>query len=263
MIRTAIQVSVRSAVAAGLAVATAQVLRLEFPLYALIAAILVTDLSPARTRQLGAPRLAGTIVGAALGAALSYLGAIHKIGAILIGAGVFAAIFLSHVTGMKDSAKLAGYVCGIVLLTHSDRPWSYAAYRVIETALGIGAGVAVSLVPRLLKLEELNPIGFEQPKPRNGLLRQIARDFLQLPSTFLRTKVDLDLSVTTTKMDVSNPAAGEALDRLIAGKRTIWLWPGEFSEAWKRVAARSCGGPTSLRHDPGLQRFKSSTGTDF
>jgi uncharacterized membrane protein YgaE (UPF0421/DUF939 family) len=154
MIRTALQVSIRAAVAAGLAVAAAELLRLEFPIYALIAAILVTDLSPARTRQLGAPRLAGTIVGAALGAALSYLGAIHDIGPILIGAGVLAAVFLSHVFGMKDSAKLAGYVCGIVLLTHSEGPWHYAAFRLIETALGIGAGVAVSLVPKLLKVEE-------------------------------------------------------------------------------------------------------------
>jgi uncharacterized membrane protein YgaE (UPF0421/DUF939 family) len=155
MIRTAVQVSLRAAVAAGSAVAAAQLLRLQFPLYALIAAILVTDLSPARTRQLGAPRLAGTIVGAALGAGLSYLGAIHKIGAIVIGLGVFAGIFLSYVIGMKDSAKLAGFVCGIVLLTHSEHPWPYAAYRVIETALGIGAGVAVSLVPKFLNVEEL------------------------------------------------------------------------------------------------------------
>jgi uncharacterized membrane protein YgaE (UPF0421/DUF939 family) len=151
--RTALQVSIRAAVAAGLSVAVAELLRLEFPIYALIAAILVTDLSATRTRQLGVPRLVGTILGAALGAALSSFRTIHAIGLGLISTGVFAAIFFSHLLGMKDAAKVAGYVCGVVLLTHGDRPWSYAVYRVLETTLGIAAGVSVSLLPKLLKAE--------------------------------------------------------------------------------------------------------------
>jgi uncharacterized membrane protein YgaE (UPF0421/DUF939 family) len=155
MNRTALQVSIRGAMAAGLAVAAAQLLRLEFPLYALIAAILVTDLSPARTRQLSVPRLAGTVIGATLGAGISSLGAIHGIGAILIGAGVFVAAFTSHALRMKDAAKVAGYVCGVVLLTQSLQPWSYALYRVLETGLGIAAAVSVSFVPKLLKVDEL------------------------------------------------------------------------------------------------------------
>ena len=48
------------------------------------------------------------------------------------------------------TAKVAGYVCGIVLLDHGDSPWSYAFFRMIETALGIGMAMCVSLVPKLL-----------------------------------------------------------------------------------------------------------------
>jgi len=153
MSRIALQVSVRAATAAGLAVALAQVLRLEFPIYAMIGAVIVTDLSAARTRQLAVTRMVGTILGAVFGAAISPLGAIHDIGAIVVGAGIFAAMFTSHLLRIKDSAKVAGYVCGVVLLTHSDHPWSYALYRGLETGLGIGAAFAVGMVPKLLKIE--------------------------------------------------------------------------------------------------------------
>jgi uncharacterized membrane protein YgaE (UPF0421/DUF939 family) len=152
--RLALQVSIRAATAAGLAVAMAQVLRLEFPIYAMIGAVIVTDLSAARTRHLGGTRMMGTILGAVFGAAISPLGANHGIGAIVMGAGIFAAMFTSHLLRMKDSAKVAGYVCGVVLLTHSDHPWSYALYRGLETGLGIAAAFSVGLVPKLLRMEE-------------------------------------------------------------------------------------------------------------
>jgi uncharacterized membrane protein YgaE (UPF0421/DUF939 family) len=134
----------------------AYLLGLEFPLYALIAAIIVTDLSALRTRQLGVQRLIGTIIGAALGAAVS-TGANHlaHVGPLIIAAGVCAAMLLSHMLGLKEAAKLAGYVCGIVLLDHNAHPWSYALYRLVETVIGIGAAVTVSVVPKLLKVDEL------------------------------------------------------------------------------------------------------------
>lgn len=153
---SALQVSIRAGTAAALSVIVAHVLGLEFPLYALIAAIIVTDLSARRTRQLGLQRLMGTIIGAALGAAFS-IGANHlaHVGPLIIALGVFAAMLLSNVLGLKDAAKLAGYVCGIVLLDHNAHPWSYALYRLVETVIGIGAAVGISLIPKLLKMDEL------------------------------------------------------------------------------------------------------------
>jgi uncharacterized membrane protein YgaE (UPF0421/DUF939 family) len=144
----AFQLSVRAAVSAALAVALAQWLRLDFPLYAMIGAVIVTELSPAQTRSLGKRRLAGTVLGALVGASLSFL---LPSGPLSIGISILVAMGLSHMLDLAEAAKVSGYVCAIIVLEHRSEPWSYALHRLIETALGIGVAWCVSLVPKFLR----------------------------------------------------------------------------------------------------------------
>jgi uncharacterized membrane protein YgaE (UPF0421/DUF939 family) len=142
-----LQLSVRAALSAGLAVGIAELLGLQYPLYALVGAVIVTDLSPLQTRQLGLQRLAGTVLGAVVGATLCQLLAPSP---WALAFGILAAMFLSHVVRLKGAAKVTGYVCGIIMLEHHIHPWSYALNRLIETVLGIGVAWLVSLVPKLM-----------------------------------------------------------------------------------------------------------------
>ena len=66
-------------------------------------------------------------------------------------------MFVSHVFSLPAAAKVAGYVSGIILLDHGDSPWSYALFRMIETVLGIAAAVAVSFVPKLIRIGGTKP----------------------------------------------------------------------------------------------------------
>jgi uncharacterized membrane protein YgaE (UPF0421/DUF939 family) len=151
---TALQVSTRASLAAALSVVVARRVDLEFPLYALIAAIIVTDLSPARTRQLSLQRLVGTVIGAAVGALVSMASPATHGGVLTIAIGVLVAMLLSHAFRVTAAAKLAGYVCGIVLLNYNDHPWSYASYRFVETLIGITTAVIVSFIPALISAED-------------------------------------------------------------------------------------------------------------
>lgn len=141
------QLSLRAAVAAILSLLLAGWLDLRYPLYAFIAAILVTDLDPAMSRRLGLRRLGATVIGACLGAVLTGL---LPSNAWTIGLGALAAMLASQLLRAEDGARVAGYICGLVLLEHSFEPWTYAFHRFLETALGIIAAWAVSYVPKLI-----------------------------------------------------------------------------------------------------------------
>jgi uncharacterized membrane protein YgaE (UPF0421/DUF939 family) len=154
-----LQLSLRAGVAAGLAVAIAQFLDLEYPIYALIAAVIVMDLSPSKTRKLAVQRLMGTLLGATVGAALSHL---LPSGPLALVVSIAIAMLLSYLVHLQDGAKLAGYTCGLVVFAFGAHPWSYAVYRVAETLLGIGTAVLVSFVPKLMGTSADGERSFEQ-----------------------------------------------------------------------------------------------------
>lgn len=144
-----IQLSVRAAVAALLAVAVARYFGLQ-PLQALVTSVLVIDLSPEETRRLALPRFVGTLLGGALGALLSMALPSNPVS---IGLGVLAAMLSSHLLRLDRASRLSGYVCGIILLREDGALWAYAFDRLLETTVGIVMAVLTSFVPKLMRAE--------------------------------------------------------------------------------------------------------------
>ena len=116
----------------------------------MIAAVIVTDLSPSQSRKLGVQRLIGTIIGGAFGAGMS---ALLPHAAWSTALGIFAAMLICYPVRIPAGAKLAGYTCGVVMLSFNDDPWTYALYRFVETILGIVIALLVSLVPKLIRTD--------------------------------------------------------------------------------------------------------------
>ena len=145
-----LQIAVRAAAGGGAALALAATLHLDYPIYAMLAAVIVTELSPRQTRALAVRRLVATAIGATCGALLVVA---LPPGAWSIALGILAAMVICDAIGARDGARVAGYICGIAMLAHGADPWRYALLRFFETVLGIAVAGVVSFVPKLLGAE--------------------------------------------------------------------------------------------------------------
>jgi uncharacterized membrane protein YgaE (UPF0421/DUF939 family) len=145
---SALQLATRCAVGATLAFAIAQAAKLDYPIFALMAAVIATDLTPAQSRELGLRRIVATVVGALSGAIAT---SAKLAGLWAVGPSIFVAMVICYRVGAQEGARVAGYICGlIVLLDEGAQPWHYAFFRMIETALGVLVAWGLSFVPKLL-----------------------------------------------------------------------------------------------------------------
>jgi hypothetical protein len=67
---------------------------------------------------------------------------------------ILVAMLICHISRVHDGTKVAGYICGIVMIAHGASAWSHAFLRFTETALGIGVAWLISFVPKLIRIDE-------------------------------------------------------------------------------------------------------------
>ena len=146
-----LQLATRGAVSATLAFSIAQALKLDYPIFALAAAMIATDLTPAQSRELGFRRLVATAIGGLTGALAA---SIDFVGIWAVGPSIVIAMLICQGARAYEGARMAGYICGIiVLLDNSDSPWHYAFFRTVEAGLGVFLAWGISYVPKLLRAE--------------------------------------------------------------------------------------------------------------
>jgi uncharacterized membrane protein YccC len=144
--RTQLGLSLRVTVAALLSLALASYLHLALPLWAVLTALIVTQMSVGRSLNATMDYLAGTLGGAIYGGAIAVF-VPHSSEFALLMALALAVAPLALVAAMNPSLSAAPITAIIVLLvptiTHAS-PLASAIDRVLEVAVGAIAGLLVS-----------------------------------------------------------------------------------------------------------------------
>ena len=146
--RVHVGLSLRVTVAALLSLALAQYVNLALPLWAVLTAIIVTQMSVGRSLKATFDYLAGTLGGAIYGGAIAvFVPHSSELALLMVLAAAVAPLAL--VAAMNPSLSVAPITAAIVLLvptlTHAS-PFSSAVDRVLEVALGGITGLAVSFL---------------------------------------------------------------------------------------------------------------------
>jgi uncharacterized membrane protein YgaE (UPF0421/DUF939 family) len=131
--------------------AIAQGLNLTDPILALVAAVIVTDRKASESRKLGIRRILSTAIGGLCGVALSYFFQQSSWEAAIA---IFIAMVASTAITQLSDPKLAAYLCALILTSHGDQPFQYAVSRFTETFIGITVAWTISLVPKLVHLDD-------------------------------------------------------------------------------------------------------------
>ncbi|MBO3457855.1 FUSC family protein [Aetokthonos hydrillicola Thurmond2011] len=133
--------AIKMGMAATLAAVIAQKLHLRYPIYAMIAPIIIMGTTRGSTWSAGISRIKGTIIGIITGAIFETIFGSNPLSIL---AASTLVIFLCRYWELGEAYRLAGYVTAIVVLEHSDQPWLYAWGRFLETALGIGVALLIN-----------------------------------------------------------------------------------------------------------------------
>jgi len=137
--------TLRTALAAVVSLLTARVLRLPETYWAAITTMIVMQSTLGAALTISRQRLAGTAIGALLGALLAtFAGKTLPV----YGAGIFFCGLTCALLRMERNAfRYAGITLTIVLLiAHAQPAWIIAIHRFLEISLGIAVGVVMTLV---------------------------------------------------------------------------------------------------------------------
>jgi len=148
--REAAIVSIRTAVAAVVAMLLARALKLPEFYWAPISTIVIL-LSTIDPLTLAWQRFVGTALGAAIGALIA---SFFQPNWMVYGAGIFVCGILSALLRLDGAYRFAAITLSIVLLiTHAAPPWRIAVHRFIEVSLGIAVALVTTLVWKVPKTD--------------------------------------------------------------------------------------------------------------
>ena len=146
--RAPLALGVRVTVSALVALVAAQIVGLPLPLWAVLTAVIVSQLSVGLSPKASFDYLVGTLAGAAYGGAIA-VAIPHTSEATLLGVLFVAVAPLALFAAFRPNRNVLPITAIIVLLvpaTGSDNPFDAAILRVLEVVIGAVSGLVVSFL---------------------------------------------------------------------------------------------------------------------
>lgn len=135
--------SVRTTVAAVIALLLARLLKMPESYWAPISTIVIIQ-STIPPRTLGWQRFVGTALGAVLGAVMATF---FSPSVLVYGLGILLCGLLAFLLRVGGAYRFAGIALSIVLLIpHTSAPWIVGWHRFLEVSLGIAVALVVTTV---------------------------------------------------------------------------------------------------------------------
>jgi uncharacterized membrane protein YgaE (UPF0421/DUF939 family) len=134
--------NIKTAIAVFISIVISKLLKMEYPFYAAIAAIISMQSSVEASFKAGRNRMLGTFIGAVVG----FICALISPGNALASAiGIVVVIYLCNILKWKESASIGGIVfLAIMLNLKGNSPLLYSINRILDTFLGIMVAILVN-----------------------------------------------------------------------------------------------------------------------
>ena len=156
---------IKTALSVSLCMLAAWTLSYPPPIYACIAAVIVTRETVEDSFKQGVARVIATLIGGVMALGLLLLDLENSPGlleVLLAGVGVLLTLYVCLLLKTPDAAALACVTFLIIVLQHADDKYLFALYRVLETI----AGIIVSLV-----VNRIIPVAGKRQKTHNQRAR--------------------------------------------------------------------------------------------
>lgn len=135
--------TVKTGVALALSIFVAQILKMEFPFFVGMTAIISMDKTMTNSMKMGRNRVFGTFLGACIGVCLSY---VDRGNPLLCGIGIMILILICNRLKLQGSITIGGIVM-IAIMVHTDKtPLFYGFHRTLDTLVGALVSLFVNLV---------------------------------------------------------------------------------------------------------------------
>lgn len=134
--------NIKTAIAVFISIVISKLLKMEYPFYAAIAAIISMQSSVEASFKAGRNRMLGTFIGAVVG----FVCALISPGNAFVSAiGIVVVIYLCNLLKWKESAAIGGIVfLAIMLNLKGNSPLLYSINRILDTFLGILVAIVVN-----------------------------------------------------------------------------------------------------------------------